>query len=111
MRKLDLTQYITHRQDDEGKAISFDVRSSAIELLFVNGRLQPLERMKRETLAQRIESEEGNTILLEDADWDKMNEGLAKVDMPGREFNEFVRRIIEAPTVQVKEKTILRPVS
>ncbi len=110
MRKLDLTPYDTHRKDDDGKALSFDVRGSAIELLFVNGRLPPLERMKREALAQRIEDESGDTILLENADWDKLDVGLTNVDMPGREFTEFVRRILEAPTVDVKERQHLRPV-
>ena len=109
MRKLDLERYPTHHQKDDGTPVLFDVRSSAIEVLFVDGRLTAVERLKREELARRIENEPTETLLVENADWDRLNEGMAMATMPGREFNEFVRRIVEAPTVQVEER--LRSVS
>ena len=104
MRKLDLKRYATHRQNDDRETVQFDVRGSAIELLFVDGHLAPVERMNREALARRIENEPGDTLLLENADWDRLHEALALADMPGREFSEFVRRILDAPTVQVEER-------
>ena len=105
MRKLDLEPYPTDRQTADGIPQQFDVRGSAIALLFVDGHLTPVERLKREALAQRLEREPESTILLEDADWDRVHAGLAGATMPGREFNEFVRRIIEAPTVSVQEQS------
>mgnify|MGYP001613957112 CR=1 FL=1 len=103
MRKIDLQPYlILQHKSVDGKPLQFDVKDSLIELLFLEGTMPAKERLNREKLAQIIEAANGQ-ILLEEADWTKLVGGLQYADMKGRHFNEFVRRVYEAPEITVRE--------
>ena len=105
MRKVDLIPYdipLYERGVIVGKT-PYKVRESLANLAFVpaddcKGR----ELLKREVLAVAIETA-GDSILLEEADWQKL---LRAIDLipKGRNEVELVRRVLDAPEVKVGEK-------
>src|SRR3990167_6096613 len=99
MRKIDLATYMVGEQE-------FHVRPSLVAVLFNEDRLDPREILRRDTLAQRVESCEDDEILLEDAEWAKINSCLNATDLKplGRSVAEFIRRVVDAPKVDVQER-------
>lgn len=98
MRKIDLTTYST------GDSNTWDTRASLVAVLF-NDKVDPREVLRRDELARRIEAA-GDSILLEDSEHAKVVSGLNATDLTpfGRAVVEFVRRVLEAPVVDVQEK-------
>ena len=98
MKKIDLTAYSI------GSGNTFDIRTSLVAVLF-NEKVDPRELLKRDALATRIEQWEGDTLLLENAEWQKVVGGLSATDLKpfGRDVVEFVRRVLDAPDVSVVE--------
>jgi hypothetical protein len=100
MRKLDLMSY----SFGESK---FEVRPSVVAVLFNEENLDGREIIRRDELARKIEDFEGDEILLEEAEWAKIVSGLNASNLKphGRSIVEFVRRILDAPKVEVTEKS------
>lgn len=100
MRKIDLERY------DIGNGNTFDIRTSLVAVLF-NEKVEPRELLKRDALATRIEHADSDTLLLEETDWSKVVGGLQATDLRphGRDVVEFVRRVLDAPVVDVQEKS------
>ena len=98
MRKINTVPYPTSTG-------SWDVRGSIIATLF-NEKVDARELLRRDELARQIESQAGDSLLLEDADYAKVVSGLNATDLKpfGREVVEFVRRVLDAPTVEVQAK-------
>lgn len=99
MRKLDLVSYKFGEHD-------FDVRQSLATVLFNEEKLDGREVIRRDALAHKIETTEDDCILLEEADWKKIVKGLEATDLKplGRSVVEFIRRVLDAPEVEVKQK-------
>lgn len=100
MKRINLTPY-----DIDGKE-PFNVKESLINILFfqVSG---PKDLLYREELAKKIEASK-NEILLEDIDWQKCVGSItrsmkAQVIDTNRIQVEFVRRIINAPDVDISK--------
>jgi hypothetical protein len=105
MRKIDLTPYdvpLYEKGEIIGKT-PYKVRESLANLAFVSGDrpYEGRELLKREVLAVAIETA-GDSILLEEADWQKL---VKAVDVIPKTRNEvgLVRRLLEAPEVKVDE--------
>ena len=101
MRKLDLTDYQT------GGEQMFAVRSSLAAVLFNQEGINPRELIARDALATRIETHPDDTLLVEEADYAKLMAGLNATNLTqvGRAAAKFVRRLLDAPVVEVEEKT------
>lgn len=100
MKKIDLTPY------DIGGDEPFDVKGSLLNILFFQVE-SPRDLLSRGELAEKIESSD-NSILLEDSEWGKIVDGITKSMQAhaietGRVQVEFVRRILDAPNVDVTE--------
>lgn len=100
MKRINLTPY-----DIDGRE-PFNVKESLINILFFQVS-DPRELLYRGELAKKIDTSE-NEILLEDADWQKFVDGItnsmkAQVIDTSRIQVEFVRRIINAPDVDISK--------
>ena len=98
MRKIDLSSYTTN-------AGPFDVCGSLVAVLFMESQLPPREVLERDRIANRVETAT-DSILLEEAEYSKVLAGLNATDLKpfGRDVVEFVRRVLEAPVVEVQAK-------
>lgn len=102
MRKIDLRPYDTRVMSPTGP-LPFDVKGSLAEVLFTKPRTGR-ELLKRDKLAIKIEDHPDDTLLLEQGDWTLLVEAVEQTPLPGRDYVEFVRRVLEAPDVEVLEK-------
>ena len=103
MRKIDLTDYQTGVNNENGDPITFNVRRSLIEVLFLpaaNGR----ELLERDKTARLIDDWPDASLLLSEDQWTKLKAGLDEMKVNSRLYVEFARRIMEAPDVPVVEK-------
>lgn len=100
MRKIDLTSYPV------GEGNTFEVRPSLVSILFNQDKLDGREVIRRDELAQKIEACPDDSILLEEVDWNRIVGGLTATDLKphGRSVVEFLRRVLDAPQVEVTEK-------
>jgi len=103
MRKIDLNNYNTELTTPDGKHVPVVVRKSLVDVLFLrpcNGR----DILLRERLATKIDLWPDEDLLLEDAEWKQLVDGLDACQFTNRGFVEFARRVLEAPDVAVQAK-------
>ena len=108
MRKIDVTDYFTPFRTDLPEADRFfRVKESLVAVLFNNPEMTPRELIKTNALAEKIERSDG-LVLLEDAEYDKLVAGLngTSPKQLTRDAVECVRRILEAPQVDVQETAL-----
>lgn len=109
MRSIDLTPYPTQLDETDaagrptGHKLMFQVGASLIELLFV-GQHPPRQVVRRAQLADRIEeivthSAGGASIALEEEEWRWIVEALETAKPTGRQFAEFISRILDATAI------------
>ncbi len=104
MKRIDLTPY------DIGGDEPFDVKGSLLNVLFFQVG-DPRDLLSRGELAKKIESS-GKDVLLEDAEWGKFVDGItrsmqAHAIETSRIQVEFVRRILDAPDVDVSDLKVV----
>lgn len=106
MRKISLENYILEGKDEKGQVVQipYDVKGSLIGVLFhpelkIGGR----ELLLRDKLANKINDSE-DKILLEEVDYSKIKMAIETIDGYSQNDVEFVRRILEAEEIEVKEK-------
>lgn len=99
MRKIDLSDYAV-----EGN--TFQVRPSLVSVLFNQPKLDPREILRRDELARSIEECANESILIEEADYKKIIEGVNATDMSpfGRAVVPFLQRVLDAPKIEVREQ-------
>lgn len=104
MRKVDLKDYtVTGRKADGTKSAEpFNVQETLVELCFIppDG-CKKVELMKRQKLAEKIAAAKGS-VLLEDAEWQRLSDALDATRGLGRGEVELVHRIVDAPEVKPK---------
>jgi hypothetical protein len=121
MRSLDITRYRLEFSPDghheplkcpkcgtevekPAEPPEYDVRNTLIEVLFSPElRLSAMDALERDSLARKIKDCPTNTLLLEEAEWQKIKQGLESLHGFGRNDIEFIRRVINAPEVAVKQ--------
>lgn len=106
MRRIELAAYrIPWRTDLAEQARVFDVKGSAVSILFNNQTMTPRDLLKVNTVAEKLERANGH-VLLENAEYDLLMAGLegTGANQLTRDAVEFVRRILEAPSVEVEQR-------
>lgn len=113
MRSIDLTEYKleirTPPQDGQGAAgtqnVKYDVRGSLIEILFAPElQLTAKEILDRDDLARKIRDWSDNTLLLEEAEYEKLKSSVEVARGMGHNEVEFIRRVLNAEKIEVKPK-------
>jgi hypothetical protein len=101
MRKYDVSEYEVTMEN--GQTVPYRVKDSAVTILFNPDRkLNAVELLRTNKLAGRITAANGH-VLLEEADYEELKKACETVRGYGREDVEFVRRILEAPEINVVE--------
>lgn len=112
MRTIDLTPYATRLDERDsagqltGKKLDFQVGKSLVELLFY-GQHAPREVVRRANLADRVEQavEDGAaTFAFEDEEWRWITEALELAKPTGRQFAEFISRVLDATPLPRKRE-------
>ena len=113
MRKLDLTNYtVTMKVPDKanpgeeiGVTLPYRVKDSIVNLLFIPGlKLSGIDLIKQNVLAMKIEAWKDGAILLEEEEWLKIKKAVDTYTGFDRQAVELVRRVLDAPKVEVIEK-------
>ena len=113
MRKLSMEDYtVTRKVPDKlnpGLEIDaefpFAMRDSLINILFIPQLgLNGVELLKAHNLGQKILAWEGNDLLLEEEEWERLSTAINAAKGFGRMEVEFVTRISEAEEVEVEPK-------
>ncbi len=105
MKKINVVPYIISIHPKEGgmTEVPFNVRESIITLLFMPSlKLNAVELLKQNDLAEKISKSEGE-ILLEEAEYDRVRNAVSSFEGFAKEHVEFVKRVLEAETVKVEE--------
>jgi hypothetical protein len=107
MRELKLTNYTVRVREESGNWVElpYVVRDSIVELLLSRElRLSGRELLKHDDLARKINTSPDGSILLEEEEWATMVQAIETVHGLGRTDVELVRRILDAPKVEVQAK-------
>jgi len=107
MRQIDLSNYTVRVRNEQGEWVDlpYETKDSMIELLFARDlQLSGAELLDRDDLARKIRDCADGHILLEEEEWKKLFTSVNTVKGLGRPDVEFVRRILEAPKVEVEPK-------
>lgn len=117
MRQIDLTEYrvkvAPYGQVGDGskdqptngsqEELVYDVRHSLIEVLFTL-QLTPEDLLDADEIATKIRDCPDNTLLLKEEEYGRLIQTIKPLKLFGPRDVEFVRRILKAPQVEVKEK-------
>lgn len=102
MKKIPVIDYTV---SINGQDQTYPMREALAEVLFHPAiKIVALELLKRDDLARKILACEDEFLLLEDAEYGKVKEAVSRVDTFTRNDVEFVRRVLNAETVEVVEK-------
>jgi len=107
MRKIDLTNYSVHVRNEKGEwvDIPYEVKDSLIEVMFSRDlQLSARELLDRDDIARKVRDCTDGQVILEEEEYNKILTAVNTVKGLGRPDVEFVRRILEAPKVEVKER-------
>lgn len=107
MRRINLENYKVQARNADGEDIEvpYDTKNSMIEILFSRELLlSAREALIRDDLAHKIKDCSNGTILLEEAEYAKLEKAVDTIKGFGRADVEFCRRILEAEKVEVEAK-------
>lgn len=107
MRKIAISDYKVKAKNETGETIEapYNVKESLVSVLFQPElQLSATQLLEQNKLANKINDTKDGFVLLEDADYDKLKLALDAVKGLTRNDVEFVKRILEAEQVNVKEK-------
>jgi len=105
MKKIIITNYkVKGLEDGKLVEVDYDVKEAIIAVIFHPSlRLDGRALLLRGKLADKIEAAKGE-ILLEDASYASIKSAFELVEGFGKNDLELVKRVLEAETVEVKEK-------
>ena len=113
MRKINTESYFVVAQQPvniDGRVemktvqVPYQVKESLINLLFnTDQKLGAVELLKRDGVGKRI-LDAGADLLLEEQDYQILRQAVEAFQGFGRNEVELVKRVLEAPVVQVAEK-------
>jgi len=106
MKKLSLKDYEIEIKTPAGtKKDNYEVKTSIIGLLFQPAlKLNAVQVLEQNKLAEKILQHEGDEILLEDAEYGKIKHAIDITVGFGKNDVELVRRVLEAEDADVIEK-------
>lgn len=98
--------YPVEIRDPEGKKkeIPYGTKESLVAILFNPAlKLTGLTLLRQDELARKV-ADSGDELLLEEEEYERIRAAIEAVEGLGRNDVEFVRRIIDAPKVDVSVK-------
>jgi len=102
MRKIQVSDYFIIQ---DGKELPYPMREALAEVIFhPDLKLRALDLLKRDDLARKILDHSDSHILLEDSEYDLIKSAVNVVQGFVRNDVEFVRRVLDAESVEVVEK-------
>ncbi len=102
MRKLSISDYMVLQ---DGKELPYPMREALAEVLFhPDLKVRALDLLKRDDLARKILDHSDSHILLEDSEYALVKSAVDVVQGFTRNDVEFVRRVLNAESVEVVEK-------
>ncbi len=102
MRKILISDY---KVIQDGKELPYPMREALAEVLFhPDLKLRALDLLKRDDLARKILNQSESHILLEDSEYSLIKSAVDVVQGFTRNDVEFVRRVLNAESVEVMEK-------
>ena len=107
MRKIDLTDYTVefNLPNEENKNLPYSVRKSLVEGLYhPDLRLGYKDLMENDRLSQKIKNFQGDVILLEETEWERLKGVFETIRGFTKQDVEFIRRVMNAEQVEVTEK-------
>lgn len=107
MRQINLANYSVRLRDEAGeyKDVPYEVKDALVEILFARSLgLSGAEILERDDLAHKIIDCVDGKVLLEEDEWSKFVTAINTIKGLGRTDVELVRRITEAPKIEVEEK-------
>lgn len=102
-----MTPYMVEIRNLEGKLekIPYGTKESLVAVLFSPVlKLTGLTLLKQDELARKV-ANSGEELLLEEEEYQRVRDAIEKTEGLGKNDVEFVRRIIEAPKVDVSVKS------
>lgn len=104
LRRIDLSEYEVELLGDNGYVkVPYPVKDSIDAALYnPNLKLNYKELFENDRVAQKIRSSNGS-VLLEESEYNKLKHAFEVIEGFTKKDLELVRRIIEAPEVDVKE--------
>jgi hypothetical protein len=111
MRELNLVPYLmklTRIEVKEGVRVEtlvdepYPLRLSLCNILFGEEKVGAREAIARDRLCQLIE-EAGDSVLLEEADWKRLEQACLGLSRVGRFDVPLVQRVLDAPEVKVEK--------
>lgn len=106
MRKLDLADYSVEMLSPGGGNVQepYQVRWSILGVLFSQRNLAAHELLQLDDLGRKVMNHpNGDAILLEEADYQKIRKAFEAFQGFSRMDVELVRRVLNAPEVEVEE--------
>ena len=105
MKKIDVRDYLVAIPAENGTTVEipYNVKESLVGCLFhPELKLGGREIIERDVVAKKIESAV-DYVLLEDAEYQKLNHAFETVRGFGKNEIELVRRVFDAEDIEVKE--------
>lgn len=106
MRKINVSNYKIKAEPTPGniQEIDYAVKNSLINILLHNSLgLTGLEIYNRSPIADKIKNAEGEFLMLEDAEYEKLLSAVKSLKGFGANDQELVKRVIDAETVDVTQ--------
>ena len=105
MRKIDLSDYTVNTLTEQGeKPFPYSVKQSIeIALYHPDLKLNFRDLLENDRVAQKIKQANGS-VLLEETEYSRVKVAFENIQGFRREDVELVKRVIEAPEVEVQEK-------
>lgn len=107
MRRLEVSNYTVRIRSEKGEWVDmpYEVKDSLAELILSRDlRLAGRQLLKNDDLARKILGCLDGTVLLEEEEWNSLIHAAETVQSLGRPDVELIRRIFEAPKVEVAAK-------
>lgn len=106
MRRIDLSPFTVVRFGPKGnEEVPYELRDSLVSVLFAEEQhLSAVNALKNDKIANKILDCPEDSLLLEEVEYDALRSGLDATKGFSRQDVELIRRIIDAPQVEVTEK-------
>ncbi len=106
MRNLEIGNYMVEVRGQDGcTQTPYDMKRSIITVLFhPELRLKAQDLLERDKLARKIDECKEDSILLEEAEYGRIKSAVESVSGYSKDDVTFVKRIMEAPQVEVQKK-------
>ena len=103
--KIDLTDYSTDQLNEKGEPMPVKVVTSLVNLLFHPGmKLGGMALLEQQKLADKLLAK-GEFVLLDAKDYQKLRQAMENFRGFTQMHVELVRRVLDAPEVEVEEAT------